>query len=342
MRVYHLSHTDLDGYSAQIVTKNYFQDIEFFNSNYGKEIDVKFNQIVSLIEQNTNEKALVLITDLNLSLMQCENFEIKLKELNAKILLLDHHQTGLECSKKFSWYFLDINRCATLITYDFFSGILGENDSLREFVRMVNSVDIWLKDEKSFEFGKVCLGLVSGAKEINSVMFSDDSSKYIFYLLDRAREFMPDNYIELDSQTHALKKSFFMKENDDTLSNLISNFVVEKLSAQKEKFIIRYKDKIGVLTYNIGNTSVIGNDFLVANPDIDFFLDVTSKKTMSFRANGNADVSQISKHLVGGGGHINASGGFYPGFKDGCIYEDIKTQIVELIKTKTENVNESK
>lgn len=348
MRVYHLSHTDLDGYSAQIVTNFYFKDIEFFNSNYGKEIDAKFNQIVSLIEeslyQDESKKSLILVTDLNLSLSQCECFEKKAKELNAKILLLDHHQSGLECAKKYPWYLLDSSRCATLITYEFFSQILGEDSDLGEFVKMVNSVDIWLKDDIYFEFGKVCLGLVAGAKEINSVMFTKESREYIFYLLKKAREFMgKDNaHIKLDGATHSLKKEFFIDGIDDTLSNLISKYVVEKLTQDRVKFEINYLDKKGILTYNIGNTSVIGNDFLVANPDIDFFLDVTSRKTMSFRANGNADVSQISKHLVGGGGHVNASGGFYAGFKDGYIYEDIKSQIAGLIKTKTENIDESK
>lgn len=348
MRVYHLSHTDLDGYSAQLVTKHYFKDIEFFNSNYGKEIDAKFDQIISCIEESLykddSKKSLILVTDLNLSLSQCDRFEKKAGELNAKILLLDHHQSGLECAKKYPWYLLDSSRCATLITYEFFSAILGKDDSLSEFVKMVNSVDIWLKDDGYFEFGKVCLGLVAGAKEINSVMFTNSSREYVFYLLEKAMEFMGgDNaHIELDAATHALKKGFFIKDNDDTLSNLISKYVVEKLSQDRAKFEITYLDKKGVLTYNIGNTSIIGNDFLVANPEIDFFLDVTSRKTMSFRANGNADVSQISKHLVGGGGHINASGGFYAGFKDGYIYEDIKSQITELIKTKTENIDESK
>ena len=52
----------------------------------------------------------------------------------------------------------------------------------------------------------------------------------------------------------------------------------------------------------------LGNDFLVKNPDYDFFIDVSSRKTLSFRANGKIDVSLMAKNLVGGGGHKNASG----------------------------------
>ena len=46
MAIFHLSHTDLDGYGAQFVTNFYFDNIKFFNSNYGKEINEKFAQIL--------------------------------------------------------------------------------------------------------------------------------------------------------------------------------------------------------------------------------------------------------------------------------------------------------
>lgn len=346
MKIYHLSHTDLDGYGAQFVTKHYFKDILFFNSNYGREIEAKFEEILNLIENSAKvnensekiyEKSIVLITDLNLNLQQCEKFENALKDKNSTVFLLDHHQTGLECSKKFPWYLMDSSRCATLITYDFFSKIYGKGDKLFKFVNVVNAVDIWLKDNHWFEMGKVCMGVVSGAKEINKIMFDENSREYIFYLLDKSQTFFDqDNgHITLDEALHKIKKEYFKKQNDDTLSNLISKFIVEKLSADREKFEISYLDKKGILTYNIGNTSIIGNDFLVQNPDIDFFIDVTSKKTLSFRANGNADVSQMAKDLVGGGGHVNASGGFYAGFKDGYNYQSIKDQITDLISKKT-------
>ncbi|MSN96970.1 3'-to-5' oligoribonuclease B [Campylobacter sp. FMV-PI01] len=344
MKIYHLSHTDLDGYSAQIVTKNYFDDILFFNSNYGREIDEKFDEILLLIEKNKNinpsQKNLVLITDLNLNLLQCENFENRLKALDSKILLLDHHQSGLECAKKFPWYFLDSSRCATLITYDFFSEIFQDDNELKEYVKIVNSVDIWLKDELWFEFGKVCMGIVSSAKEINNVIFSDESREYIFYLLSQALKFwgQEDAHIKLDMEIHSIKKRFFMKDSDDTLSNLVSKYIVKQLSDNRERFEISYFDKKGILTYNIGNTSVIGNDFLVQNSDIDFFIDVTSRKTMSFRANGNIDVSLMAKNLISGGGHKNASGGLFNSFKDAYSYDKIKSQIIELISKKTQKI----
>ena len=98
MKIYHLSHTDLDGYACQFVVNFYFKNVVFFNSNYGREISDTFAMILSCIEKdlthNPNEKFLVLISDLNLNLTQCEDFEKALQGKNAKLLLLDHHQSG--------------------------------------------------------------------------------------------------------------------------------------------------------------------------------------------------------------------------------------------------------
>ncbi|BCX79139.1 DHH family phosphoesterase [Campylobacter sp. 19-13652] len=341
MKIFHLSHTDLDGYGAQFIVDYYFKDVEFFNSNYGREIDEQFGRILARLDGLGDEKAIVLITDLNLTLEQCAEFEERIKGKNAKLFLLDHHASGAECASKYEWYFLDSSRCASKITYDFFSNICGKSDYLEKISDVINAVDIWLKDSEHFEMGKVCLGLIAGAKEINRVMFENHNNKYMFHLIKSAAKFFNEknDYIGLDSAVHTMKKEFFKDAKDDTLSNLISAFVVSNLSKNADKLSIYFEGKKGLLTYNIGNTSVIGNDFLVANDDFDFFLDVTSKKSMSFRANGKCDVAALSKRLVGGGGHVNASGGMYAGFKDGFSYEMIKAQIDELLaKKEKENV----
>ena len=48
-----------------------------------------------------------------------------------------------------------------------------------------------------------------------------------------------------------------------------------------------------------------------------------------------ADVSQMAKNLVGGGGHMNANNGLFAGFKDSFSYENVKAQITDLITKKT-------
>ncbi len=336
--LHHLSHTDLDGYGCQMVTKRYFSSILFYNSNYGKEINECFNQILDTIQNSDVEKHLILITDLNLTLDQAKEFQAKVSVSQKEILLLllDHHKTGQECFETFEWYYLDSSRCATKITYDFFAGIYGEDPKLSAFVDVVNAVDIWLEKDPNFELGKVCMGLVSGAKEVNKIMFPHENSAYIFSLLNHAQNYFTcnDAPIALDDATHQIKKKFFQTTHNNTLSNLVSQYNVKLLTDNRDKMLISYKQYKGILTYNIGNVSVIGNDFLTANPDIDFFMDVTAKKTISLRSNGKVDVSQMAAHVANGGGHHNASGGLLSTFKDAFIYDTIKSNVMSIIAQK--------
>lgn len=337
-QLHHLSHTDLDGYGCQMVSAHYFDSILFYNSNYGKEINECFNQILDTIQTSSVEKHVILITDLNLTMDQAKEFESKatMCEKEIFLLLLDHHKSGQECADAFSWYHLDSNRCATKITYDFFSALYGHDEPLSKFVDVVNAVDIWLENDPHFELGKVCMGMVSGAKEVNKLMFPQANTSYLFSLLSQAQNFFTcqDAHIALDDAIHQLKKAFFMNKNNDTLSNLVSAFNVVLLTQNRDKMQITYKDYKGILTYNIGNVSIIGNDFLAANPDFDFFMDVTSKKTISLRSNGKVDVSKMAAHLANGGGHHNASGGLLSNFKEAFTYDAIKTQVMSIILAK--------
>ena len=337
-KIYHLSHTDLDGYGCQMVTNHFFKNIEFFNSNYGKEINERVNQIINSIANSDIENNLILITDLNLTVEQAKELEGKVKtnQKDVKLLLLDHHNSGQESANEYEWYYLDNSRCATKITYDFFSSLLGKNKELSKLTNVINAVDIWLDNDKEFELGKVCLGLVSGAREINRIMFPKENSQYMFNILQNIQPYFKEEkpHIVLDEAVHKIKKSFFTIKDDDTLSNLVSTCNVNMLTQNRDKMTIKYGEHKGILTYNIGNVSIIGNDFLKANPEYHFFMDITSRKTISLRADGELDVSKMAARIGNGGGHPNASGGLLNSFKDSFVYDNIKKQVADILLSK--------
>lgn len=334
-KVFHLSHTDLDGYSCQLITQRCFKDISYYNSNYGSEIDNRIDAILRKIYMQGSEDNLILITDLNLSLQQAKNLVqgVENSPKDIEILLLDHHKTGQDCANKYTWYHLDTTRCATKITYDYFLAKGYDIKELETYVDVVNSIDIWLHESEHFELGKVFMRLVAGSREINRMLFSEYNSAYIFHSLEKAMAYVGQEnpHILLDDAIHGIKKSYFLKDTNNTLENLIAAFVVDKLSEKKEQMSVHYKGYKGILTYSIGNTSIIGNEFLVRNPDFDFFMDINGRKNVSMRANNKVDVSQISKELFGGGGHANASGGRCESFKDSFIYDKVKEQIQEIM-----------
>ncbi|MDR2341427.1 MAG: 3'-to-5' oligoribonuclease B [Campylobacteraceae bacterium] len=335
--IFHLSHTDLDGYGCQFVVKNYFKNVKFYNSNYGKEMDERYAKILEDIKILNAKLNIILITDLNLTSEQAKNFEEKIGfNKNIKLMLFDHHQSGQETAERNSWYILDTKRCATKITYDFFSSIYGKNDNLSKLVNIINAVDIWQSNDSNFELGKVCLGMIANAKELNRIMFDEANIQFMFSLLEQSCKFFDkkEPHILLEDNIHAMKKNFFKANENNTLSNLVSKYNVKLLNKMRDKMTITYKGHKGILTFNIGSASAIGNDFLTANNDYDFFMDVTSRKTVSFRANGKVDVSKIAAELANGGGHPNASGGALSNFRDSFSYDIVKNQIVELIKSK--------
>jgi len=324
-KIFHLSHTDLDGYSCQLITSKVFKNIEFYNSNYGQEIEERLSQIVEQIKEDD----LVLITDLNLDDNSAKFIDKASKDIGFDILLLDHHKSGEELAKKYEWYNLDVSRSATKITFDYFKDRKDLED-IKQYIDSVNAYDIWLQDQTElFELGKVLARYVMESREINRIMFSSENYRYISYMLKEAMKYVDekDAFIVLDDNLHLVKKSFFKRDKNSTLENLVSEYIVELLTKNKENMTVTYKDKKAILTYSVGNTSIIGNAFLRENPDYDFFLDINSRKNISARANNRYDVSVMAKELFGGGGHANAAGGKFVDFKDSFIYEKIKEQI---------------
>lgn len=341
--VHHLSHTDLDGYSCQLVMKYTPYKLFNYNANYGAEV----KQTLELILQNIindNKSATILITDLNLTTDESRWLNNEVTKLNENkkditLLLLDHHGTGEESAQKYDWYFLDTSRSATKITYDYVKENFEFDEPfwMEKFVNIVNAVDLWKMEEKdNFEYGKVCMRLVSETRELNKIMFANVDNNYKISLLLEATKYIDKENapIVLDEKIHMLKKEFFKKDKNDTLDNLVTEYIVKLLGEAKDEKTIYYKGYKGFLSYGVGNTSIIGNGFLLTYPEYDFIVDVSYRGTVSLRANNKVSVSQISKEWTGGGGHPNAAGGRIIGFKEQYRYDLVKKQIEKIINEK--------
>lgn len=388
MKVYHLSHIDLDGYSCQLVSREFFENISFYNANYGREVMVRLNAILADISthktrQNDevamlfgkpvkveksqeqkpviNKKFMILITDLNLTLSEAKFLseqvaDLKLSGLDVEIVLLDHHATGEECANEYGWYYLDINRCATKITYEYLLNRFGLDSGVKSWlmpiVEMVNSVDIWLEDGFGFEFGKVAMGIIASCNEFNRLMFDDENREFKLNLIKSMRDFYKDctqdkmggliegkafDEVSFDNEVFFIKKEMLGGDrHSETMDNIISRAQVRLLERNKENCKIFYEDKVGFLSYGMGGISVVANRFLHNNKEFDFYMDVSNRGSVSLRANGNCDVSALSQMFFNGGGHKNASGGRMDGFKESFSYNDIKLQVQDHLDGKDE------
>ncbi|MDE6958488.1 3',5'-cyclic-nucleotide phosphodiesterase [Helicobacter apodemus] len=346
MQIHHLSHIDLDGYGCQLVSYEFFSkntNVYFYNANYGKEVLARLEQIFRNIKANITEEAWIIISDLNLSLSECQSLKESILELNltggkVKLELLDHHKSGQECANKYEWYYLDTKNCATKIVYETFLARFSLPDSTRlwlePMVEMINSIDLWREEGYGFEFGKVAMRLIVECKELNRFMFENEDRTYKLALLKEASKFLNQErgHILLDNEILSLKKKFLKGSlMSDTLDNLASNFQVELLKKYLDKCHITCEEYQGFLSYSIGSISVLANLFLKQNPQFHFFLDVNAKGNVSLRANNACDVSVLAKKYFNGGGHANASGGKIEGFKESFLYEDIYENIQSIL-----------
>lgn len=346
MRLFHLSHTDLDGYGCQLLTKEFFKTGFFINANYGLEVKLSINVILEKIKACLDEEILLLISDLNLTMNESKELDASIKALNEeganiKLQLLDHHATGEKCAKKYDWYFLDTSRSATKIVYDYlfdeYEGFLPNEDVwIKPLVNAINAVDIWLDYEtKNFEFGKVLMRMVSRAQEINNVLFANENREYRMALLKKASEYIQENngHIQLDDAIHFMKKEYLSLHGEtDTIDNLSAKHLVHSLESKKEDLTVMYKGHKGLLTYTLGSISIPANAFLKANEKYDFFIDVSKRGNASFRADGKVNVALLAEKMAKGGGHPNASGAKFLDFVETIDYGEVKQFIQERLK----------
>jgi len=188
-------------------------------------------------------------------------------------------------------------------------------------------------DVAGFEFGKVLNRSVLDSKEISPVLFPAENVAYRHHILQSAYDYIVENrYIDFDDDILKHKKGFLGNDGErDTLDNLTAAFVTALLTKKKEQMVLYYNGFKGILTFGIGNVSVLGNAFLVANPEFQFFLDVNGRGNVSIRAKDEIDVSAMASDLFDGGGHPNASGGRMGQVRDVFTYRALQNTVRRFI-----------
>ena len=83
MKLFHISHTDLDGYGCQLITKEYFKEGSFYNANYGIEVKLTIKKVLNELLSFKEEEILFLISDLNLTLQETKDLDRDITRLIA-------------------------------------------------------------------------------------------------------------------------------------------------------------------------------------------------------------------------------------------------------------------
>lgn len=348
---FHLSHIDLDGYGCQFIVKNIFKDfkkennISFYNSNCGNELkeilNTSFKDINLYLEKNKENKAFLLVSDLNLTeeLIEKINIYLKKKRNRLKVLLLDHHLIEDSLLEKTIWYNSEKENCATVFVNKIFSKLFDSNQNnklqsyLENLSNFVNISDIWIKNHKNFQkalFFSDCIfsesKIFPDIEELNSL-----NREYKLFLIEKVFSLLNQNksIYFIEKRLIDFKKQFISSKN---------NFKVENKKILKDKnisirlkltkfvyFILKntnkeiYKSKDWLkfkVFFNLGEMApYVANYYfedLIKNevPYIDFIILISPKGTMSFRSIGDINVKDIAFQYFSGWWHKNASWGF--------------------------------
>jgi oligoribonuclease NrnB/cAMP/cGMP phosphodiesterase (DHH superfamily) len=283
-RVFHFTHSDLDGVACAVVTKVLLEqktNVTFCNYDRIDEILTKF-----LEREDITKEDLLLITDICPSKEVCEKLSKERKRINVK--LVDHHVTK-KWASKFVWVVFDTRHCGAFLTARAFSKVGNEN--LKDFLSSVEAWDLWKTEDKYRERGEnlntlqAFMGLDEFMKEFSEDLNADLNKEYLKKILE-----------------------FLIKEKKRTIKRTISEQLRKnepKLDAFGNSFKILFaSDYISETAHAALEDEDSGDLKYVVIID-------PVKNSCSFRSKDESvDVGEIAKSL-GGGGHKTAAGFVY-------------------------------
>lgn len=309
---YHISHNDLDGYGCQLLANEVIKDIEFFNVNYGKELQEVLDRIPLMLNQGD----MLLITDLNLSEEQCAKLDLAATNINFKIHLWDHHISGEKQAAKYDWYYLDTSMCATAITYQELQGMfIMSNEKLNNLTDLINTYDMWKEDNSQINISKSLNQVFNENKNSFPEELKDEERLFLFYIIKE----MSDNLFKYDineaeNRIYSMIFKYFhtyCSFNNTPLHILRIQFFYEKLMARKTQHVFEFNGLICEVYFGL---SSIFQEFssirLNADNSLGFVANINNKGYISFRTKKDGiNLSELSKKYFSGGGHAKASGG---------------------------------
>lgn len=316
---FHISHNDLDGFSCQAITKKAITDIIFYNCNYGKELELAVEKVLKQIKANDN----LLITDLNLSEQLADKLAAEKENIGFNLELIDHHISGkVSAEKHYSWYHLNSNFSATMLTYNRFKNLIKEKDislekELEFLANAVNAYDMWQEDNE----------FINSGKALNSII--TEKHKFPEILNDLSRDYITDMLLDLSSSLnaefnqpmHYSEGNKYYSERYWFESKLEVTNPKEALETVRVRYMAKYVQEKGlrkIIEINglkgevhYGLSAIFQEFASIRNNsgEIDFCVNINSKGFMSFRSKGDKNVEEIARKYFSGGGHFNAAGG---------------------------------
>lgn len=345
IRMKHISHLDLDGFGATILSEilmKFYPD----NSTFLETKNILPNKLAQELKDtfdHIDDYDIVVITDLAIN--QTVLDMIREHPQGKKVHVFDHHITDVDHLEENMVVTEDSPihpghlTCATELYYDFIRNdkiytVIHNPSILRairyfvDCVRVYDTFEFWsTRNDPELEQDMTYLD----APRLNTlfhIMDRDEFKEYIFKYV------YSDNWERLTISTHAypwVSKILELENNKNMkyVESAIRRIVKTPLNA-----LVFRGSTIHKLDYNTGviyaerSSPLIANESLERNPDLDLCAVVSNNQVSLYSNKESVNVCEIAK-IFGGGGHASAAGFTIPYISASVFNMDHFARILE-------------
>ena len=247
--------------------------------------------------------------------------EPEAEPIKPLLQLLDHHATGEDSAKKYDWYYLDTERCATRLAFEAVAPYLSE-DKRALYASRAEFVDVgdrWLKDDPRFNRAIYLIGLVMEDDQLAPPLV-ELKREFRFHMIESFFQLMEQGATleDLERGSYDYRKAFLRERIAAERCENPENTLKEKyhfLSAEAVQ-----PEDVPMLKIDGYRTGIFFNwphdvfrgvamELMENRGQMDIAIRVGGNGRMSLRANEGVDVGIISGMYFEGGGHPGAAGG---------------------------------
>jgi oligoribonuclease NrnB/cAMP/cGMP phosphodiesterase (DHH superfamily) len=298
-KVFIFTDSDLDGTGSKIILSYYLSKLNCnpliflqtgigsVESDFEKIYKYSFKDLIATSDKNS----IFIFADLIPSPESVKSILFK-----SKLLIFDHHLTSKNQLGEVDGYIYNLDNCSCRITYDYFCNSFDYNKVADEFSNFVNTYDMWLQEENTWQTGKDLNTLLfyhcrtENTRELGYKKFIESQIRKIELLKD---------WKFLSSELKIIEKE--NKKEQDIINEVRKTLEFRTDNENNKYLFFRHYNKISILC----------SHFLKENPEYKYVAayDTYKKdlKKISLRSRNNFNVREIAEKYQGGG-HDSAAG----------------------------------
>jgi len=341
--IFHLSDSDLDGYGAQCLLKefndkyNFSKYIYYYNTKVSQK-STKIKEIKNEILKNKNKNILFLITDISLTIDESKklnNFQKSNLNIKLDLQLIDHHISGMESSKLYHWYYLNTEFSAAKLTYLW---LVNNYKNIKKYEKIAHLIDIsdtYKERDRYFEKSKILSNIIYKELKYPDILIDYQRENYFYIIKKISKEIYKKNKTikilkkYIDIQNNFLNKYIYNKyiinDNEITIDNKLIYYIYTIINNELD-----FENEIKTIDFEFNEKKIkliifynfdmihqeLSKYILNSNNDIDISINITKSGYVSLRTiKENLNLNELSKEYFNGGGHQKAAGGLINNFK---------------------------